>query len=146
MGSWDQQAAGDFGGVVLAGADGDLEALHAKEFGLAVEVGEVGLALEVDGDGLVGGVALDEASEGAVVEQLALIDDDDAAGQGLDVGHVVAGEEDGGAGFGVVGGDEFADALLHGDVEADGGLVQEEHAGGVQQAGGKFDFHALAEG
>ena len=76
---------------------------------------------------------------------MALVDDDHAARQGLDVGHVMAGEQDGRAGFVVVGGDELADALLHGDVQADGGLVQEEHAGPVQQAGRKLDLHALAE-
>ena len=57
----------------------------------------------------------------------------------------MAGEQDGRAGFVVVGGDELTDALLHGDVQPDGRFVQEEHAGSVQQAGGEFHLHAFAK-
>ena len=70
------------------------------------------------------GVALDEAVEGAVVEQAALLDDNHALAQLNDIGHVVAGEHDGRARALVVGLDELAHGLLHHDIEADGGLVE----------------------
>src|SRR3712207_8571620 len=46
--------------------------------------------------------------------------------------HVVAGEQHRGAVALVVGPDERPHRRLHGDVEADRGLVEEEHAGAVE--------------
>jgi hypothetical protein len=80
-------------------------------------------------DEFVVGEAIDDGGEASVEEQGAVVDDDDAVAEFLDVGHVMAGEEDGGAAGGVVVAEEFADFFLRNDVEADGGFVEEEHAG-----------------
>jgi hypothetical protein len=82
----------------------------------------------------------------AVVKEVAFVDEEDAGAEGDDVGHVVAGEEDGDVVALVVGGDELAQAALHGDVEAESGLVEEEEAGAVEEAGDELALHALAEG
>jgi len=68
----------------------------------------------------------------AVEEELAVMDHDHALAQRLDVGHVVAGQQHGGVVPPVVLGDEGADAPLHGHVQPDGRLVEEEHARAVQ--------------
>ena len=47
--------------------------------------------------------------------------------------------------FTVVFSDESADASLHGDVQADGRLVQEQDARGVQQGSHDLHLHALAQ-
>src|SRR6185503_13071993 len=41
--------------------------------------------------------------------------------------------------------DELADLLLRDDVEADGGLVEEEDARAVEERGGDLAAHALSE-
>src|SRR3712207_7208657 len=64
------------------------------------------------------------------------VDDDDALAQRDDVGHVVTGEQEGGPGAAVVLAQEAAGAGLGGEGEADGGLVEEEHFGAGEQAGG----------
>ena len=73
------------------------------------------------------------------------MDDDDPLAERGDVGHVVAGQQDGRAGAAVVFLQEVADARLGGDVQADGRLIEEEHPGPVQQPGGQLAFHALAQ-
>ena len=65
--------------------------------------------------------------------------------EGLHIGHVMAGEQDGGAVALVVFGDEGADAALHGHIQADGGFIQEDHLRTVQQRRRDLALHALAE-
>ena len=65
--------------------------------------------------------------------------------QRLDVGHVVAGQQDRRPVARGVGGDEGADAALGGDVEPERRLVQEEHPRPVQQRAGDLALHPLAE-
>ena len=74
------------------------------------------------------------------------MDDDDPVAERFHVGHVVAGQQDGGAEAAVVFVDEGADAALHGDVEADGRLVEEDHLRAVQEGGGDLALHPFAEG
>ena len=73
-----------------------LEALAPRPGGGVLELQAVARAL---------GVAMPELGERAVVEQRALVDQDQALADFLDVLHVVGGEDDGGAGFAV----DFAD-------------------------------------
>ena len=75
-----------------------------------------------------------------------MVDDHDAPAQRLHVGHVVAGEQDGRPEAAVVLRDKGAYAPLHRHVEADGRLVQEHHAGAVQQGCRDLALHPLAEG
>ena len=100
---------------------------------------------QLDHDGLVGREAPHQPGELAVEEQHSAVDDHHPPAQSLDVGHVVAGEEHGGAVAPVVFGQEGANPALHGDVEADGRLVEKEDLGFVQEGGGDFAFHALAQ-
>ena len=74
------------------------------------------------------------------------MNDDDPFAQGFHVGHVVRGEQDGRAVMAVVFPDKSADAALHGDVEANGGFVEEEDLRAVEQGRGDFAFHAFAQG
>ena len=53
-----------------------------------------------------------------------MINDDDALAEFLDVGHVVAGQNDGRLLFRVVAADEIADGFLRRDIESDGRLVE----------------------
>ena len=69
----------------------------------------------------------------------------DALAERLDVGHVVAREQDGRPVACVVLGDERADPLLHRHVEPDRRLVEEEHLRPVQQRADDLDLHPLAE-
>ena len=75
----------------------------------------------------------------------AVVDDDDALAQRLDVSHVVAREQHGRAVASVVLGDERADALLHRHVEADRRLVEEQHLRQVEERADDLDLHPLAE-
>ena len=74
-----------------------------------------------------------------------MVDHDHAPAQRLDVGHVVAREQHGRAGAPVVAGQELADAPLHGHVDADRRLVQEQHLRLVHQRDRELRLHALAE-
>ena len=82
----------------------------------------------------------------AVKEQFAMVDDDDAAAELLDVRHVMAGEHDGGLLLLIVAADEFAHGLLRNHVQADGRFVQKEHLRLVQQRGDELHLHAFAQG
>src|SRR5207247_1105360 len=93
------------------------------------------LALKLDRQQLEIGEAVDDLFQWAIIEELALINNDGAAAQGLDVGHVVAGEQDGGAIGLVVGAEKFAHDLLGNHVQTDGRLIQEQDLGLVQQVG-----------
>ena len=74
-----------------------------------------------------------------------MVDHDHPLAQRHHVGHVVAGEQHGGALALVVLGEEAADAALHGDVQPQGGLVQEQHSRAVHQRPGDLHLHALAQ-
>ena len=107
---------------------------------------EVGLAvLERDTDRLVRREGLGEPAQRAVEQDPPVVDDDDALAQRLDVGHVVAREQNRGPETRVVVGDEHPDALLHRDVEADRRLVEEEHLRPMEQGADDLRLHALAE-
>lgn len=75
-----------------------------------------------------------------------MADDDHPLGQGLDVVHVVGGEQHGHAALAVQALDEVAHRQLRRRVQADGGLVEEEHVGLVQQGRGDLRAHPLAQG
>ena len=75
-----------------------------------------------------------------------MADDDDAPGQRLDVVHVMRGQQHRGAAFAVGAQHELAHGQLGGCVQADGGLVQEQDLGLVQQGRGDLGAHALAQG
>ena len=65
--------------------------------------------------------------------------------QGLDVVHIMGGQHDGDAPFPVQPLDEISHGELGNGVQADGGLVQEEHRRRVQQGRRQVAPHALAE-
>ena len=87
----------------------------------------------------------DQPGQVAVEEQGAVVDHDHPAAERLDIGHVVAGEQDRRAGAAVVLGDERADPALHRHVQPDRRLVQEEHPRLVEQRAGDLALHPLAE-
>eukprot|EP01035_Chromulina_nebulosa_P005668 gene5668-7692_t len=82
-----------------------------------------------------------EAVEGAVVDLGAFVDHDHAFAEFLDVGHVVAREENRDAMFAVILAEELADGALRDDVEADGGFVEEEDARAVEERGDELHLH-----
>lgn len=73
------------------------------------------------------------------------MNDNDAFAQGLDIGHVMRGEQYGRTVAAVVFAQEGADAALHGDVEANGGFVEEENLWPMEQGCGDFAFHSFAQ-
>src|SRR5690606_9297042 len=119
-------------------------ALGAQVAG-AGQVQGVGGGLQVDEEGAGGGCQGVQAVEVAVVGEGAVVDEDDAAAQALHVAEVVGGEQDGGVAAGVEVQQEFADGGFGDDVQADGGFVQDEQVGVVQEGGGEVAAHALAE-
>ena len=134
----------------------DVVALHFKREGGGGLLGDFAVAgefrggnfiglLALDGDELEVGEAVHDVAQFAVEEDFAVVNDDDALAERLDVGHVMAGEENGGFLGGVVAADKFANGLLGNDVEADGGLVEKQDAGLVEQGGDEFHFHAFAQ-
>ena len=101
--------------------------------------------LVVDGDVFDLDVFVAEALYGAVVDLVAVVEDDDAFAEGFDVVHVVCGEEQGDVGFVVESFEDGADALFGVCVEADRGFVEVEDARAVEKACDEFAFHALAQ-
>ena len=75
-----------------------------------------------------------------------MVDHQHPLAEGLDVRHVVAGEEHGRSRAPVVLPDEVPDAALHGDVQPDRRLVQEQHPRPVQQGRRHLALHPLAQG
>ena len=99
----------------------------------------------MNGDELEVGETINHVIELAVEEDRALVDDDHAAAERLDIRHVVAREQDGRLALRVVVTQEFTNDLLRDDVEADGGLVEEQDLGLMQERGDELHLHALPE-
>src|SRR5690606_33784547 len=91
------------------------------------------------------GAPANEFLEATVVDEAPLVDDDDPRAERRHVVHVVAGEQDRGALPLVVGADEAPDRGLHGDVQTDGGLVQEEDLRSVEERRRELALHAFSE-
>src|SRR5439155_25589999 len=70
---------------------------------------------------------------------------DHASAERHDVVHVMAGEQDRGAGAAVVFSTEPPDARLHRDVQADRGLVEERYARRLDETRRELHLHPLAE-
>ena len=56
-----------------------------------------------------------------------MVDDDNAVAKSGDIGHIMAGEQDGCAGTTIIFLKKGADPGLGGDIESDGRLIQEEY-------------------
>ena len=104
-----------------------------------------------DLEGAAGGVSGGGGAEGfdfggcSFADDAPLVDDDDAVGEGVGFFEVVGGEEDGFAAGGE-GADLGPHAAAGFDVEADGGLVQEEEVGVAGEGKGEEDSLLLAAG
>ena len=86
-----------------------------------------------------------ENGSAVVEDDPAVINDNDPLAQVFDVASIVAGEKDGGVFGGVEGADGVADLLLGDDIKANGGFVEKDDARPVEEGGGDFTFHALAQ-
>ncbi len=73
------------------------------------------------------------------------VDQQHAVAEPLDVAHVVGGQQQGRAVGAALGDQELAQPLLGEHVEADGGLVEHDQRGGVQQCRGHLGAHPLAQ-
>ena len=100
---------------------------------------------EADLDDLGGEQGAPHGGDLVVVDHLAVVDDDGPLGDVLDVGHVVAREEDRGALLLVEAHEQLAEPLLGHEVEPDGRLVEEQDLRVVEQARGELAAHPLAE-
>ena len=124
---------------VLAGVEVDL--LDAGEGGEAG--GEVGGAFDFKGEALVGGFSF-EGGGWVGGDHPAFMEDEDAVADGIDFGKEVGGEEDGVArGEGL---DEGADLAHLVGIESDGGFVEDEDIGIVDEGLGEADALAVALG
>ena len=90
------------------------------------------------------GVGFD-LGRGALADEFAFVDDDDAAGEGVGFFEVVGGEEDGFA-VGGQGADLGPEGAAGFYVEADGGLVEEDEVGVAGEGEGEEDTLFLAAG
>ena len=91
--------------------------------------------LEFESHLAMGGQSAGELAQGTVVKEGALMDQQDALTEGRDVPHVMARQQDRCPCAPVVGGEEIANPSLGGDIEAQGGFIQKQHARLVQQGG-----------
>ena len=103
------------------------------------------VGVDFEYDGLVGAEAGDQLAQLAVKEQPPMVDYNDAPAERFDVGHIVGGEHHRRPVAVVVLAHELADAPLHGHVQPNRRLVQEEHLGPVEQRARHFALHALAQ-
>lgn len=117
----------------------------AEELG-AVD-GDVGVGLgEVDDELTRSAELALKRIEVAIVEKLAVVDNHDTLAEHLDIFHIVGGEDDTGLAFLVDMFDEGADPFFGDDIETDGGFIEEEDVGVVEEGGAEVGTHALAEG
>ena len=86
-----------------------------------------------------------QRGDGAVEEQAAAVDHEDAVADLLHVARVVGREEHGAAVLRAALAHEVADHRLRRHVEADRGLVEEQQVGRVEEARDDLAAHALAE-
>lgn len=75
-----------------------------------------------------------------------MVDDHHALAKFFDIGEVMRGLDDCGAALAIDFLDELANALFGNHVQADGGRVEEEQIGVVEQGCAKVSSHALAKG
>src|SRR5450759_2734709 len=99
--------------------------------------------LEVD-DSIAGIVVL-QGGQVAVMDDLAVVDDDDAVADVLDVAEIVGRQHHRGPALLDQAADELADAVLDGDVQTDCRLVQVEHLGVVEKGHAQVGPHPLSE-
>jgi len=81
----------------------------------------------------MGGKPFGEAVQAAVIEETPLVDQQHPAAEGGDVGHVVAGEQHGGAMAAVVIGEKLTHPCLGVDIETQGGFIEKENGRTMQQ-------------
>jgi hypothetical protein len=119
---------------------------------VASTIGE-GVEAVAQGRGELGERKADLTAEGAkqtgeriAGHEAAGVHDADAGAEGLDFLHVVAGVDDGET-VGVEAADSFEDVVARLGVDADGGLVEEEEAGAVDEGGAEVQpaLHAAGE-
>jgi hypothetical protein len=79
------------------------------------------------------------------VDGPAAVDEHDAVAEPLHVAHVVGGEQQGGAVVAPLGHQELAQPLLRQHVQPDGGLVEDDQPGPVEQRGGHLGAHPLTQ-
>ena len=121
----------------MLAVDAELDARLGEfhDFAVAAEVARQLAVAEQQRQHFVAAEAVDDAGERAVVDDLAVVDDDHAAAERGHVFHVVAGQQDRDPADFLVVLQEFLDVVLGDDVEADRRLVEEQHFGRVEQGG-----------
>src|SRR5207237_1572519 len=109
------------------------------------EAGEIALARRLEGEAnnFVAGEPVDDGIKRPVEEDFAVIDDDDAIAQLLNVLHVMAGQHRDDAVLRIIESKKFADALLTNDVQADRRLIEEKDARLVDERRDKLHIHPL---
>lgn len=119
-------------------------------FGVALG-GAVGVHVDIPEDR--GEIVLEDLGEdggresgGGVVVMEGSAEAGDAIASGGDGADVVADDDDGQPEFGAKAGDEFAEALLTGRIDADGWFVHQEDAGSASEGAGDHDALELSAG
>ena len=140
---------GDGDDVFARSAHGELAGLSVT-LGFAMlrapGLGETGGAGEKRDDFFPAAGPAFQAVERAVVNFPALVNHDNAFAEFLDVGHVMAREQDRDAVFAVVLAQKLPDVFLRNHIEPDRRLVEKQHARAMQQCGDEFHLHPFAEG
>ena len=83
--------------------------------------------------------------KGSVQQDLSLSDEDNASGKGLDILHIVSGQDHGGLFFLIQFQDKISDSQLGHSVQTDGRLVQKQDFGVVKKGGGNLAPHPLSQ-
>ena len=83
--------------------------------------------------------------KGSVQQDLSLSDEDNAAGKGLDILHIVSGQDHGGLFFLIQFQDKISDSQLGHSVQTDGRLVQKQDFGVVKKGSGRKNAGFMKE-
>src|SRR5579885_2391628 len=89
--------------------------------------------------------AVHNLAQPAVEKNPAVVNNDHALAQFLNVRHIMAGQQNRRLLLGIVATDKFTHRFLRDNVQADGRFVEKEHFGLVQQRRDEFHFHSLAQ-
>src|SRR5262245_3097963 len=81
-----------------------------------------------------------------VKEELAVVNNDDAATKSLNVRHVMACKQDGSSKGLVVSAEEVAHGLLCDHIQTQRRLIEEQDLWPVQESSDEFEFHSFSEG
>src|SRR4029453_7901784 len=96
-------------------------------------------------DDFITGKPIDDVVEGAIEENLSLIDDHDPVAQLRDILHVMTGEQGYNAMLGIVDPQKLAHPFLTNDIETNRRFIQKQHFRSVNKRADTLHLHPFAQ-